>query len=199
VEQLTNTCGAIRRAMAFTRCSCAGYLNDQRKQMAMASTPLPTRRRMASSASSSFSSTTTCPLQSTRSLTSSMRVFGTIGSGLSLSGKCRIRWVASPGMPRAPRMMWITSPWPRVVMRPTRAPRRCTIVLVPMVVPWASRAVRRRRSATVHPSSRAARSRDSRKPREKSSGVDGALAVTIRPSSSSTTQSVMVPPMSIPQ
>ena len=35
-------------------------------------------------------------------------------------------------------------------------------------------------------------------PSEKSSGVDDALAVTMRPSASITTQSVKVPPVSIP-
>ena len=39
---------------------------------------------------------------------------------------------------------------------------------------------------------------DSSTPSEKSSGVEGALAVTIRPPASITTQSVKVPPVSMP-
>ena len=167
--------------------------------MAMARAPLPTSRRMAASASSSLSSTTTCPLQSTRSLTSAMSVFGTRGSGLLLSGKCRTFSLARPGTPRAPRMMWMTSRWPLVVISPTRAPRRWSSALVPTVVPRARRAVRRSSASVESPSLSAASASESSTPWEKSCGVDGALAVTMRPSPSTTTQSVKVPPVSIPQ
>ncbi len=168
--------------------------------MAMARVPLPTRRRMAASASSSLSSTTTCPLQSTRSLTSAMSVFGTRGgSGLLLSGKCRTFSLARPGTPRAPRMMWMTSRCPLVVISPTRAPRRWSSAFVPTVVPRASRAVRRSSASVPSSSFSAASASESSTPWEKSCGVDGALAVTMRPSPSTTTQSVKVPPVSMPQ
>ena len=155
---------------------------------------------MAASASSSFSSTTTSPLQSTRSLTSAIQVLGTMGgSGLLLSGKCRTFSLARPGTPRAPRMMWMTSRCPRVVMSPTLAPRRWSSALVPTVVPRARRAVRVRSASVVSPSLSAAMASESSTPWEKSPGVDGAFAVTMRPSASTTTQSVKVPPVSIPQ
>ena len=166
--------------------------------MAMASTPLPASLWIAASASSSFSSTTTCPLQSTRSLTSAMKGLGTMGSGLPLSGKCSTCTLLRPGTPRAPRMMWMTSRWPRVVMSPTFAPRRWSIALVPTVVPSARRAVSRSSASVVTPSRSPARRSDSITPSEKSSGVDEALAVTMRPPASMTTQSVKVPPVSIP-
>ena len=184
--------------MAFTRRSCSACLNDHRKQIAIASTPLPTSVRIAASASSSFSSTTTCPLQSTRSLTSAMNGLGTIGSGLPLSGKCSTCTLFNPGTPRAPRMMWITSRCPRVVIKPTRAPRRWSIALVPTVVPRARRSVFRSKASVVTPSFSPARRSDSITPSEKSPGVDDALAVTMRPPSSMTTQSVNVPPVSMP-
>src|SRR5438067_3515020 len=197
-EQQTKTPGASRSAMAFTRRSCSACLNDQRKQMAMAPTPLPTSVRMAASASSSLSSTTTSPLQSTRSLTSAMSGLGTMGSGLPLSGKCSTWTLLRPGTPRAPRMMWMTSRWPLVVISPTLAPRRCSMALVPTVVPSASRAVSRSSASVVSPTRSAASRSDSITPSEKSSGVDAALAVTMRPSASITTQSVKVPPVSMP-
>ena len=108
--------------------------------MAIASTPFSRSRRIAASASSSLSGTTTLPKQSTRSETPSMSRLGTIGSGLRLSGKCTTCRTSRPPMPRDPRMMWMTSLWPLVVMRPMRAPRFCTTALVPTVVPCDSSA-----------------------------------------------------------
>src|SRR5439155_5405434 len=95
-------------------------------------------------------------------------------------------------------MMWMTSRCPFVVISPTFAPRRCSMAFVPTVVPSASRAVSRKRPSVVRPSPSAARRKDSMTPSEKSSGVDDAFAVVIRPSASITTQSVKVPPVSIP-
>lgn len=60
-------------------------------------------------------------------------------------------------------------------------------------------AVLRSSASAEVPSLSEASSTDSITPREKSSGVEGALAVTIRPSGSITTRSVKVPPVSIPQ
>jgi hypothetical protein len=70
--------------------------------------------------------------------------------------------------------------------------------LVPTVVPSASRAVSRSNVSVVIPSRSAARRSDSMTPSEKSSGVDEDLAGTMCPSASITTQSVKVPPVSIP-
>ncbi len=70
---------------------------------------------------------------------------------------------------------------------------------MPTVVPRARRAVRRSSASVESPSLSAASASESSTPWEKSSGVDGALAVTMRPSPSTTTQSVKVPPVSIPQ
>jgi hypothetical protein len=76
--------GASSRRISRIRCSCARFLNDQRKQTPIASTPSATSSRAAARALSSFSGTTTRPAWSTRSKTSLMRGFGTIGRGLSV-------------------------------------------------------------------------------------------------------------------
>src|SRR2546421_2940969 len=89
VEQETNRFGATLRIISFTRCSCSGYLNDQRKQTPIASTPASTRRSIAVAASDSFKGTTTSPKQSTRSETPSIRRLGTMGTGFWLEGKWR--------------------------------------------------------------------------------------------------------------
>ena len=154
---------------------------------------------MAASASSSFSSTTTWPLQSTRSLTSAMKVLGTMGgSGLLLSGKCRTFSLARPGTPRAPRMMWMTSRWPWVVMSPTLAPAPLEQRIGAHRRAEGQARGSRRSASVVSPSLSAAMASESSTPWEKSPGVDGAFAVTMRPSASTTTQSVKVPPVSIP-
>src|SRR5258705_394017 len=62
----------------------------------------------------------------------------------------------------------------------------------------ARRAVSRSSASVVTPSRSPASRSDSITPSEKSSGVEAALAVTMRPSASITTQSVNVPPVSIP-
>ena len=72
------------------------------------------------------------------------------------------------------------------------------MALVPTVVPSASRAVSRSSASVVNERRSPASRSDSITPSEKSSGVEGALAVTSRPSASITTQSVKVPPVSIP-
>ena len=154
---------------------------------------------IACSASSSFSSTTTLPKQSTRSDTPSIRYLGTMGSGLLLSGMWTTRRMSRPVSPREPRMMWMTSLWPLVVMRPTLAPRFWMIALVPTVVPWASTASSRQSASSGVPSLPATMSRAAISPSPKSAGVEGALPVVTRPASSTTTQSVKVPPMSMPQ
>ena len=59
--------------------------------------------------------------------------------------------------------------------------------------------MRRSSASVVSPSFPATRSSASSTPWEKSRGVEGALAVTMRPPASMTTQSVNVPPVSMPQ
>ena len=185
--------------MSFTRRSCAGSRNDHRKQIAIASTSSARSSRTACSACPSFRGTTTSPKQSTRSETPRMRRFGTIGVGFRLSGMCTTWRTSRPSSPREPRMMWMTSLWPRVVTRPMRAPRFCTIALVPTVVPWEMSEVFARRSATGRPHFPAAASSAFMRPSAKSPGVEGAFALTTCPRSSTSTQSVNVPPMSSPQ
>ena len=84
-------------------------------------------------------------------------------------------------------------------MRPTFAPFFWMIALVPTVVPWASTAVAPQSVSSVIPSLAATMPRAAISPSPKSAGVDGALPVVTRPSSSTATQSVKVPPMSMPQ
>src|SRR5258705_13380434 len=107
VEQETNRFGAIFAIISFTRCSCRGYLNDQRKQTPIASTPASTRRAIADSASDSFKGTTTSPKQSTRSDTPSIRRFGTMGRGFWLGGKWTSLAMLREGTPREPRVIGI--------------------------------------------------------------------------------------------
>src|SRR5438445_547767 len=118
------------------RCSCRAYLNDQRKHTPIASTPASTRRLIAVSASDSFNGTTTSPKQSTRSDTPSIKRFGTMGTGFWLEGKWTTLAISREETPREPRMMWIASSWPRVVIRPTRAPFLWISAFVPTVVTW---------------------------------------------------------------
>ena len=91
-EQVTNTSFAI----SFTRFSCAGLRNDQRKQIAIASTPSSRSWRIAASASRSFSATTISPKQSTRSEMPRIRRLGTIGAGFCVSGKCTTLRMSRP-------------------------------------------------------------------------------------------------------
>ena len=128
-----------------------------------------------------------------------MKRFGTIGLGFRLSGMCTTWRTSRPSSPREPRMMWMTSLCPRVVTRPIRAPRFCTIAFVPTVVPWEMSEVSARSSRTGRPTLPAAASSACMRPSAKSPGVEGAFALTTRPESSTITQSVKVPPMSSPQ
>src|SRR5947207_3791905 len=197
-EHEMNRCGARSRIISFTRNSCRGCLNDQRKQTPIAATSCPTRRRIASSDSVSLSGTTTSPKQSTRSETPSMKRFGTIGTGFRLSGKCTTLRISREVTPREPRMMWMASSWPRVVIRPTRAPFLWRSVFVPTVVPCVRTATSRQNRSKETPKRPAARRIAASIPSAKSAGVDGDLVAVIRPLRSSATQSVKVPPMSTP-
>src|SRR6266545_1802359 len=198
VEQQTNRFGAIFPIISFTRCSCRGYLNDHRKHTPIASTPASTRRPIADSASDSFRGTTTSPKQSTRSDTPSIRRFGTIGTGFWLEGKWTTLAMSREETPREPRMMWIASSWPCVVIRPTRAPFLWMSAFVPTVVPWVSTAISPQNCSNESPRRSAATRIAAIMPSAKSAGVEGALVAVMRPERSSATQSVNVPPMSTP-
>ncbi len=128
-----------------------------------------------------------------------MSRFGMIGSGLLLSGMCTISLMSWPDRPRDPRMMWMTSLWPRVVSKPTFAPRRWMIALVPAVVPCASIVIDLSNAGSSSPTRSPARCSASSTPSAKLPGVDGALEIVSRPPSSMSTQSVNVPPISRPQ
>jgi hypothetical protein len=95
-------------------------------------------------------------------------------------------------------MIRSVSPKPRVVSSPTREPPRVTTALIATVVPCASRSVWLSSAERSIPSSAAATSIAAKNPRCGSSGVVGALATVIVPASSTTAQSVKVPPMSTP-
>src|SRR5574341_2267354 len=83
-----------------------------------------------------------------------------------------------------------TSRKPRVVTRPTTAPRPSTIAFVTMVVPWATDAGGRPApSIVVSPLTT---------PSAGFAGVVGTLPLRSRPDGSRTTRSVKVPPTSIP-
>src|SRR5436309_1996137 len=58
--------------------------------------------------------------------------------------------------PREPRMMWIASSWPWVVIRPTRAPFLWMSAFVPTVVPWVSTAISLQNCSNESPSRSAA-------------------------------------------
>ena len=195
----TNTPGAISSTIAFTRRSWSGLTKPQRKLMAIASTPSSTSSAMAVRASSSFSGRKTSPAQSTRSETSLISPGGTIGSGLRWRETCSSRSIGRPAERPNERIISRASPWPRVVIRPVRAPRICTSTLVPTVVPCSSRSVWESSSSTPRPARRAPSSTAAMKPSEKSGGVEEAFARVSVPDSSMITQSVNVPPMSTPQ
>ena len=85
------------------------------------------------------------------------------------------------------------------MISPVFAPRIWTRTFVPTVVPCSSSSISPKMPSGSTPRWRAASSIASRKPCEKSWGVDEAFASVIVPVSSTSTQSVNVPPMSTPQ
>ena len=131
-----------------------------------------------------------------RSVTPRIRWRGTIGSAFS----SRARLVSSAVF--SPAAFWIVRPTisasscPLVVIRPTREPVRVSSAFVAAVVPSVNRSLEATSSSSVDPSAAAALATESITPAEKSRGVDGALPTVTRPCSSSTTQSVKVPPLS---
>src|SRR5262252_5929928 len=100
--------------------------------------------------------------------------------------------------PREPRMMWIASSWPFVVIRPTFAPLRWISAFVPTVVPWVRTEMSEQNRSNESPRRSDATRIAASMPSAKSRGVEEALVAVMRPERSSTTQSVKVPPMSTP-
>src|SRR5581483_9643382 len=100
--------------------------------------------------------------------------------------------------PREPRMMWIASSWPLVVIRPTFAPFLWIRAFVPTVVPCVSTSMFLQKSSNESPRRSAATVIAASMPSAKLGGVEEDLVAVMRPSRSSTTQSVKVPPMSTP-
>ncbi len=87
---------------------------------------------------------------------------------------------------------------PRVVRIPVRAPLRVMRAFVATVVPWPNRVVRESSCSRLRPSTAAAFPTLSMTPMEKSFGVDAAFVAVTLPASSTTMQSVNVPPVSTP-
>src|SRR5215472_18944246 len=83
-------------------------------------------------------------------------------------------------------------------MRPTFAPFLCNRAFVPTVVPCVNTVTLRQNSSKDRPSRSAARRIAASIPSAKFPGVEGHFVAVMRPRSSSTTQSVNVPPMSTP-
>src|SRR5690348_13341273 len=87
---------------------------------------------------------------------------------------------------------------PSVVSMPTVAPFRSRSALVATVVPCTTRSVAPSSAAVSVPSSRASSTIPSITPMDGSSGVEADLAIATRPSGSTATRSVKVPPTSMP-
>ena len=123
---------------------------------------------------------------------------GSSRTGFWLEGKWTTLTISREETPREPRMMWIASSWPRVVIRPTRAPFLWISAFVPTVVPWVSTAISPQNFSNGNPRRSAATCIAASMPSAKLPGVEGALVAVIPPPRPSTTQSVNVPPMSTP-
>jgi hypothetical protein len=112
-------------------------------------------------------------------------------------------WAASVGASPCvtkPRIIRMASPNPLVVTSAVFAPARVMSVLSPIVQAWKKNlADRISSSSSRKPMLWAASRTASMAPIEKSSGVDKAFPNETPPSSSTTTQSVKVPPMSTPR
>src|SRR5262252_3307799 len=87
---------------------------------------------------------------------------------------------------------------PSVVSMPTLAPLRSRSALVATVVPCTTRSVAPSSAPVSVPRSRASSAMPSITPMEGSSGVEADLAMVTRPSASTATRSVKVPPTSMP-
>src|SRR5215468_7947101 len=87
---------------------------------------------------------------------------------------------------------------PSVVSMPTLAPLRSRSALVATVVPCTTRSVAPSSAPVSAPRPRASRAMPSITPMEGSSGVEADLAMATRPSESTATRSVKVPPTSMP-
>src|SRR5437868_1169276 len=89
------------------------------------------------------------------------------------------------------------SRWPSVTNNAVCAVEPVTIALMAWVVPWMKVSARARKPFNVSPCAAAASCRASRTPLTGSSGTVEDLNSVIAPSSSSTTRSVKVPPVSV--
>ena len=98
-----------------------------------------------------------------------------------------------------PRVIRTASAKPFVVTRAVLAPSWVNSVFSPTVVAWKNKRVERSSSSSpARPRLSAASRRASRTPDAKSGGVDAAFPTEMEPPPSTTTQSVNVPPMSMP-
>ena len=180
------------------RRSWASLTNDHSSETAIASTPSARRPSTASTTSASSSATRTSPSRSTRSVTPRISRRGTIGSGLrSREDRTRSR-SGRPATFENTLPIRIASSCPRVVMSPVRAPVRVIIAFVACVVPWTNSSVCPSSSCRERPRPSALSRTASRTPSCSEPGVVSDLDTERPPSSSATTQSVNVPPMSTP-
>src|SRR5439155_15367355 len=136
------------------------------------------------------SGTATVPSNRRRSRTPSRSARGTRGTGGGMRRLYRSSF--------RPSRISMTSRWPSVVRRPTRAPFRSRSALVATVVPGTIRSVSLRRPLRSRSSSSARSPSPSMTPTDGSAGVEADLARTTRPASSTATRSVKVPPTSTP-
>ncbi len=135
LEIVTKVSGARSRTISRARRSWASLRTDQRKAIAIVSTPASTSASAAAATASSSSSTTTSPSESTRSATPKVRSIGTSGSGLRVSAKRSRFSGGSPVGRPSPRIVRTVSSKPRVVISPIAAPLRSTTMLVATVEP----------------------------------------------------------------
>ena len=130
------------------------------------------------------------PSQSIRSATVWLKARGTRGAGgAHLELNCSSR---------TPRRINRTSRNPSVVIKPVLAPRPTSTAFVVIVVPCTMRMTVERKSPSPSPALPASFSRPSNTPLEGSSGVVNVFSTTVLPSACTRTQSVKVPPTSMP-
>src|SRR4051812_29464561 len=163
--------------------SCSGCAYACSRQTATASAPVS---RTAAASSSRPESSRSTPSGVQRSRAAIRRSGGTSGAGCSAHRRYRSARAWRPSATRSVK--------PSVATSAVRAPLPSSSALVATVMPCAN--------VSTSCGSRCARSSAARTasitPRDWSSGVLGALAVTRRPSSSARTASVNVPPTSTP-
>lgn len=125
---MTGRPGATSAISSAAARSLASFLNDQRKQTAIAATPRSTSSSTWALSASRSTAVRTVPLTSTRSATS------TIDSRATISGGGACTWPSRDG-PRAERAIRSVSLNPAVVSSPTAGNRSSSITLVTIVFP----------------------------------------------------------------